>query len=100
MLSAGVEHMLDCEIDLSIQSISIENGASSESKLDNFEPEVIVLEERICLSGYRNLMRLLSTYPYLPVIVVSTNDNVIHVYNPQELFLTRASDFTNVLRNI
>jgi hypothetical protein len=100
LLSAGMEYLLDCEVDLSIQSISIANSALLASNLDNFEPEVIVLDERIYLSGHCDLMRLLTAYSYLPFIVVSANANVIHVYTPQELSVTHASDFANAVRNI
>lgn len=100
LLSAGMEHLLDCEVDLNIQSISIENSTYLASKLDNFDPEVIVIDELVYSSGQCDLMKLLSAYPYLPLIVVSINDNVIHVCTTEELSIRRVSDFANVVRNI
>lgn len=100
LLSAGIEYLLNGEVDLSIQSLSIENCAHLESELVNFNPDVIVLDERIYLSGYCELMKLIAAYPHLPFIVVSADNNLIHIYTPHAFSLTRASDFANVVRYI
>jgi len=100
LLSDGIEHLLDCEVDLSIQSISIEDCTQLTSELINFNPEVIVMDERIYINNYCDLMKLITAYPHLPFIVVSANDNTLHIYTPQALLVTHASDFANAVRNI
>ena len=65
--------------------------------ISGYKPDVVLLEESMPMAVKDTLADLLTIYPNLRVIIVSKDSNWVHIYNKQDMLLTRLEDLLTVI---
>jgi stage III sporulation protein SpoIIIAA len=99
LLGAGVQSLLAGEADLDVIGISPVNQAELVQEIRRFRPDVVVLDEVTHLADATRLMTFLKNHPKLRVVVVSANDNLVCIYNKQQVLVRQATDLINLIRD-
>jgi len=98
LMAKGVEFILASETSLEVIGIESKEEADLLNAVERYQPDAVVLcdSDRL-LKENSVLMKLLTGFPNLWVIMVSSEDNRIKLYNKRELLLTQASDLSNII---
>lgn len=99
LLGAGVQSLLTGEADLDVIGISPADQLELVQEIRRFRPDVVVLDEVTYLANPTKLLVFLKNHPKLRVVVVSANDNLVCIYNKQQVLVTRATDLINIIRD-
>ncbi len=67
------------------------------SEVDELKPDVVLLGESLPLAAKDILGHLLMNSPEMRVIVVSEDTNWLHVFDKQEMLMTRQSDLLELI---
>ena len=100
LLSSALECLLSAEAGLSLECVTLGSPESLNGKIKSFNPDVLVLDASVPVFGHCSLRDLLVIFPNLPFIMVSSSENVLRVYTPQELSVKRAADLADLVRDI
>ena len=98
LLLAGVESLLARELDLDVCTIALGEGNHFISEIERFEPQVVVLDERLVLSRFSLLLELLNRFPELSVMVVDDKENLLHIYDKHEVAVRQGTDLVSAIR--
>lgn len=98
LLSAGVANLLSREADLEIVNAMSGDTATLVEQIQAYRPDVVVLDEVTYLSVRTELLASFETYPELRVVMVSQESNLIQIYQGQQVSITQATDFVNIVR--
>lgn len=98
LLAIGVENLLTRETDLTVQSAASCDGKALVHQVENFQPEVIIFDENHPIDQLPVMLNLLKDCPELRFMVVGVNDNRVHIYNKQEILITRGADLVEAIR--
>ncbi len=74
---------------LDIQAIS--------AKIEQTEPDVIIISDHIATANAQLIMTLLKTYTYLRIITFNLDDNHINVYDNREVDVTTVNDLVSAI---
>lgn len=100
LIGKGVESILSREKDLSVTSTSFIDDATLNQQIERDQPDVVILDERLEIADLSCMVGLLKENPELRVIVVEEQQNLIHVYQKQEIIVTRVADLIDTIRRI
>ncbi len=99
LLGAGVQSLLTGEADLEVIGISPVNQAELVQEIRRFRPDVVVIDKVTHLADANKLVAFLKTHPKLRVVVVSASDNMVCVYNKQQVLVSQATDLIHLIRD-
>ena len=68
-------------------------------EITQFEPEVVLMGQSMPLASVQSLAKLMIMQPGLRVIVVSEDTNWLHIYQKEDVLLTCADDFYEVVQS-
>lgn len=97
LLGAGIETLLSREPNIEVIGISSCDVDELIERIRYLRPEVIILDEAIYLSYSSRLLVLLHLYHKLRLIIVSTDDNLVHIYDKKDVLLTEITDLVNIV---
>ncbi len=98
LVGAGLQVLLSREADLEVFGIPFLNSEDLARVINESEPDVIVLDEIGHLTRLTGLLPLLNNVSKLRIVVVSSQDNLIRIYNKHEVLVTHASQLINIIR--
>jgi hypothetical protein len=99
LLGDALESILSQAMNLLVHRVLFANADRFWQAADNYEPEVIILEEGIMHDSVLYLSRLRSENGHLCLILVSPELNQVHVHNKFRVSLTQAADFIALVEN-
>jgi DNA-binding NarL/FixJ family response regulator len=99
LLSAGVESLLSREVDFEIIKKQIPDRSALASALKEFQPDVVITNEKLLFTYPSTMIGLLKVIPGLCVIVLDENENILHVYVKKEVVVKRAMDLIATIRS-
>jgi len=97
LLGAGIQNLLAGTANLDVIGISSRKWPDLVQEIERLQPEVIVLDEASHRASLTKLLPLLKEFPQLRLVVVSANDNRIHIYGKQEILITVATQLINII---
>ena len=65
--------------------------------VEKFHPDIVIINQRSCADGFLPPIQLIEDFPELRVITVNPDNNVVEVYNKQEICIEEVSDLLCVL---
>jgi len=100
LLGAGIEHLLAGEADLNVVGIARADEAVLLEKIKLSQPDVVILDEATCLTNAMKLLAHLQDCPKLRVIVVSANDNVVQIFDKQQVLVNQTTDLASLFYTV
>jgi DNA-binding NarL/FixJ family response regulator len=67
--------------------------------INKINPTVLLLNESLPLSDKDSLTHLLISHPKLKVVIVSVDSNWLHIFDKQDMLLTRLDDLLAIIRS-
>ena len=98
LLGAGVEFLLANEADLKVIGIAAEGETGLLKAIERHQPWVAILDEDDFPKDDIIWGLLLTDYPDLRLILVSTEHNYVQIYQKRDLLLKKASDLAEIIR--
>jgi len=98
LLSSSVELLLKAQKGWNV--INIPNGNNLEAlkkAMDKFHPNVVIIHQGSCTGDLKLPTDLLRNLPDVKVITLSSKDNLIEIYNKQNVIVKSASDLISVI---
>jgi len=99
LLGAALQQLLSEESDLDVIGISPHTQLELVQAIRRIHPDVVFLDEDNHLTDAIDLLAFLRNIPELRVIVVSTNHDVVHIFNKRETLLHHATDLFDIIRH-
>jgi len=99
LLGAGIVNLLSRESDLEIVEISSHDTAALTRQVEVFQPAVVVLDELTYLADRTKLLAFFENYSEIQLIMVSADRNLIRIYQGQQVAITQAADFIDIVRD-
>jgi DNA-binding NarL/FixJ family response regulator len=99
LLLAGVESLLAREMDMNVSTITLSDGNQLISEIEQFEPEVVVMDENLVLSRFSLILDLFRGFPELRVMVVDDKENLLHIYDKHEVTVRQGKDLVSAIRH-
>ena len=99
LMGAGIERMLQNKADFEVWGVMPTDGPTLVQEILRTRPDVVIMEESPYLVDSTTLFFLLKELPELRLVVVNTEDNLIHVYDKYQIMLTHATDFMAVIQH-
>ena len=99
LLCAGIQRLLAGELGLEVLSSSPQDRVELTQEVRRTQPDVVVLDEVSHLVDPASLLALLNTDSTLRVVVVSANDNLVRIYDKEQVLITQATDLINIIRD-
>lgn len=96
LLGAGIEHLLAGEADLDVMGIAGVDEANLLNEIKRSQPDIVILDRATCLINPVKLLTQLQVYPHLRVIVISADDNIVQIFEKQEVLVTRIRDLASL----
>ena len=100
LLGLGIESVLAPDEDFTLYSALPEDEAGLIRAIEQFKPDVVILGECTVISDKTTLAHLLIEFPLLRLVTVDLDNNWLHIYQSQAMWLDQASGLTSVIRNI
>jgi DNA-binding NarL/FixJ family response regulator len=69
-------------------------------EIQHYMPDVVVMAEGTGLSSTEALVSLLMLYPGLRVIVMSEENNWLHVFSKDEVLMSQATDLVDLIHSV
>jgi len=98
LVGAGIQLLLSGEADLEIIGLPSLNCEDLAQLINKLEPDVIVLDEINHLTHLAGLLALLNNFSRLRIVVVRVQDDLIQIYDKQEVLVTRSGQLSNIIR--
>ena len=100
LLGSSVESLLKNLTNWNPISISKEEGFEALSKaVETTHAELVILRQGEPNDSTILLMHLLQAHPGLRVITINFENNVMEIYNKQEILIKEAADLNSVIEN-
>ena len=98
-MGAGVQRLLSAETDLEVTGIAPGNPAELAEEIRRLQPDLVVVDKDSRWGDATKLLAALQDYPKLRLVVVSANDNLVCIYDKQQVLTSRATDLVGIVRN-
>ncbi len=98
LLGAGLEVWLGKEHEVTIRGSAAVGQADLLQEIRRFQPDVIILDADTLLTTPFWLLANLQDYPWLQIVLVSANNNLIQVYNKLHISATQATDLIKIIK--
>lgn len=98
LLREGVESLLSREVDIKVFSTQFFDESTLAQEIDQHQPDVVILDERLEYTDLANLFDLLIDYPKIRVMVVNVIDNKVNVYDKSEFVVSHSYDLVSAIR--
>lgn len=95
--SAGVRSLLSNQNDLHVLAKVFTSFEEMLQIIDDFQPNVIVMDDGMLEKSALGLATSLKDYPSLRTIIVHWEDNEIEVYDRQKVVIRELQDFLSVI---
>ena len=89
--------MLSGEADLEVTGISPGDQAELAQEIRRLQPDLVVLDRDSRWVDPTGLLASLQDYPKVRMVVVSANDNLVCVYDKQQILTNRAADLLDII---
>ena len=99
LLREGVESLLSREVDINVYSTQFIDESTLAHEIDHYQPDVVILDERLEYTDLTHLFDLLIDYPRIRVMVVNVIDNKVNVYDKSEFEVSHAYDLVSAIRH-
>jgi hypothetical protein len=99
LLGDVLESLFANVITLRVHRVMRPNANGLRQGIDQYQPEVVVLEEGLIGNGYLTLLSQLLNDGRVRVILVNAQENRVHVCDEFSLSLTQAADFIALIEN-
>lgn len=96
LLGIGIESLLEREKDLLVMGIAITSNMNSD--IENFHPNVIVLDETLSFGDLNRIFETLQDGPELRVMVINLQNNHVTVYDKREISITQSNDLIYAIK--
>jgi len=100
LLGAGIEHLLAHEPDLNVVGIARADEAVLLEEIKLSQPDIVILDRATCLTNAMKLLAHLQDCPKLRVIVVSANDNVVQIFDKQQVLVNQTTDLASLFYTV
>jgi DNA-binding NarL/FixJ family response regulator len=100
LLGAGLQSLLIDETDLDVIGTSPSDQPELVEQIKRIRPDVVLLDVDSRLTDPADLLTCLENYPKLRVLVVSSDDHLIRIYDKQEVLIRGASQLANLLSEL
>ena len=100
LLGAGIEHLLAGETDLDVMGITRVDEVKLLEEIRFSQPEVVILDRATCLINPTKLITRLPDYPCLRVIVISANDNLMQIFERQQVLVTHVHGLASLFYSV
>ena len=97
LLGAGLQALLAHETDLEVIGISPHDQAELAQDIRQIRPDIVFLDEDSYLVDAGELLILLQDLPKLRVMVINTNDNLLHIYDVQQVMILSTTQLINLI---
>jgi hypothetical protein len=98
ILAAGVERLLSSSPDLDIVSLPIEDRSRLVEAIQRNQVDVVITEgEKLIEKDL--LASLLLTRPELLIIQIDSNDNQLHIYHHQHVYIRQPSELIDLIQS-
>ena len=98
LLGAGIERLLSKNANIELLGLASARDIDFAKHINQFKPDVIVLDEASYLASSIRPLTLLKNCPSLRVVMVNTNDTLVHIYDKQQIRVTQTTELVNVVR--
>jgi len=68
-------------------------------ELNTYSADVLLVEKNNSFAGEESLMRLLTLYPKLLIVIVNEEDNWLNIYRRENLLMTSTADLLDVIQS-
>ncbi len=99
LVGAVVQMLLAAVASLDIIGISPHAPSDLVQHIDQYQPNVIIVEETSRFVVPIKLYQLFRETPHLRIIVVSANSDMVQIYGKQEILVTDPAQFVNIVLN-
>lgn len=94
----GVIHSLFAHQEhLRVFEASPENSRELLQAVQKHNPEIVVLDDTVCVSYLPILLRYMQNKDNIRVVVVQTNSNQVQLYQKQQIHVRQTADFFAIL---
>ncbi len=98
LLRQGIVSLLSREVDINVLSINYVDEKTLFHEIDQYNPDVVILDERMEYTDLTHLFNLLIDYPILRVMVLNVIDNKVNIYDKTEIEVSRSYDLISAIR--
>ena len=98
LLGAGIERLLSQNANIELLGLASARDIDFAKHINQFKPDVIVMDEASYLASSIRPLTLLKNCPSLRVVMVNTNDTLVHIYDKQQIRVTQMTELVNVVR--
>ena len=98
ILSVGVAGFLSREDDFEVINKNITDNSALVSALEELRPVVLIINESLLKADCPAIFGWLRDFPAWCVIVLNEQENLLHIYEKQEVVLGGASDLVAIIR--
>jgi DNA-binding NarL/FixJ family response regulator len=98
-LGAGIQSLLAGRDDMEVVGIAPRDFAELTREIRRVRPDVVILEAGVMdVADAFNLVMFLRDYPRMRVMVVSADDDLVYIFDTDQMVVTRADDLINFIR--
>jgi DNA-binding NarL/FixJ family response regulator len=98
LLGAGIQDLLNGQTGLELIGVSPSHQEELVREIRRVRPDVVVIDEDSQLTDPTDLLASLKNHLTLRVVVLNTSDDVVRIYDSQEVSVTQTSQLINIIR--
>ena len=98
LLREGIASLLSREGDINVHSTQFQDESTLAKDIDHYQPDVVILDERMEYSDLTKLFDLLIDYHSIRMMVVNVIDNKVNVYDKSEFEVSHSYDLVSAIR--
>ena len=95
----AVELLLVLQENLEIVGAVSTNIQEIAAKIEQTQPDVIIISDDVATANTQLIIPLLKKYPHLRIIAFNLDDNRINVYDNREVDVTTVNDLVSAITN-
>lgn len=98
LLREGIASLLSREGDINVHSTQFLDESTLAKDIDHYQPDVVILDERMEYRDLTKLFDLLIDYHNIRMMVVNVIDNKVNVYDKSEFEVSHSYDLVSAIR--
>lgn len=98
LLRQGIVSLLSREVDINVLSINYVDEKTLIHEIDQYNPDVVILDERMEYRDLTKLFDVLIDHPRIRMMVVNVIDNKVNVYDKSEFEISHSYDLISAIR--
>ena len=98
LLREGIASLLSSEGDINAQTTQFLDESTLAKEIDQYRPDVVILDERMEYQDLTKLFDLLIDYHKIRMMVVNVIDNKVNVYDKSEFEVSHSYDLVSAIR--